>query len=163
MPAMVLLGEERELQSSGGSSPRRFRSSPLEPMVQILPCLLQFLPPHTRRSLCQQEYRAVQRDVEPKLRQVQERLSAEVDKWEAEFQHACGSCTAELCFASICLALVAKQPRLCQLVFPVIGIAGGVVSLSCVMPICVKSALARRRMQLFPRQAAGCLTAPHEL
>lgn len=143
----MLLATTRDGQQKLGSPPR---SEPLEP--EILPCLLQYLPARARRTLCRQEYRAVQNEVQPQLRQVWERLSAEVDRCEAEFHHACGSCTPELCFGSVCLALVARQPRLCQLVFPVIGIVAGVVSLSCVMPICVKSAVARRRMQLFPVQ-----------
>ena len=100
------------------------RSEPLEP--EILPCLLQYLPARARRSrarmskstgycggravmqlmfrtLCRQEYRAVQNEVQPQLRQVLsnygvpcwsclvavyfgevwERLSAEVDRCEA--------------------------------------------------------------------------------
>ncbi|OLP88568.1 UTP--glucose-1-phosphate uridylyltransferase [Symbiodinium microadriaticum] len=147
IPDMLLATTREDGQQKLGSPPR---SEPLEP--EILPCLLQYLPARARRTLCRQEYRAVQNEVQPQLRQVWERLSAEVDRCEAEFHHACGSCTPELCFGSVCLALVARQPRLCQLVFPVIGIVAGVVSLSCVMPICVKSAVARRRMQLFPVQ-----------
>ncbi|CAE7430181.1 UGP1 [Symbiodinium sp. CCMP2592] len=149
-PDMSLDATAREDGQQKLGSPSSPRSQPLEP--DILPCLLQYLPARARRTLCRQEYHAVQKEVQPKLRQVWERLSAEVDRCEAEFHHACGSCTPELCFGSVCLALVARQPRLCQLVFPVIGIAAGVVSLSCVMPSCVKSAVARRRMQLFPVQ-----------
>eukprot|EP00434_Breviolum_minutum_P045935 symbB.v1.2.041301.t1/scaffold8033.1/size8113/1 len=101
------------------------------PDLQCAPFMLEFLPASSRRCLCRCEYQAVQKHVEPRLKEVRQRLTADLERWDNEFRNAYNACTVELLFGLACSTVLWRQPSLCLLVFPVIGSAAGLASLAC--------------------------------
>eukprot|EP00434_Breviolum_minutum_P045936 symbB.v1.2.041301.t2/scaffold8033.1/size8113/1 len=91
------------------------------PDLQCAPFMLEFLPASSRRCLCRCEYQAVQKHVEPRLKEVRQRLTADLERWDNEFRNAYNACTVELLFGLACSTVLWRQPSLCLLVFPVIG------------------------------------------
>lgn len=95
----------------------------------------------------------MQPEIEEGLRKVHLKLSADLERWDAELREVYHACTVELCFGIACGALLCHKPALSLLVFPVIGAAGGLLSVACLAPRGLKSVLAWRRMQCFARTA----------
>mmetsp|Transcript_68566 Transcript_68566/g.107964 ORF Transcript_68566/g.107964 Transcript_68566/m.107964 type:complete len:168 (+) Transcript_68566:49-552(+) len=120
--------------------------------LQSIPFMLEFLPASSRRCLCRCEHKAVQKHVEPRLREVRQKLAADLERWETEFRNAYNACTVELLFGLACSTVLWRKPSLCLLVFPVIGSAAGLASLAGMLPCGLRRLLAQRRVKCFPHE-----------